>query len=103
MGRNYIAERTWADPKQRAAQKALKRQRNDKRSAAIALADTRIRERLSVCWVKGCGKLNPGDWLHCCSEQCYRSMLKELDRRAEVKEARRQGVPVAEYRKQNRQ
>lgn len=100
MGRNYIAERTWADPKERAAQKVLKRERDRKRRAAEALGTAQYLERSSVCWVKGCGSPSCIDWMGCCSESCFRVMLKELDRREEVKQARRQGIPVAEYRKQ---
>lgn len=100
MGRNYIAERTWADPKERAAQKALQRERNWERRVAEALADAAVRERLSVCWIKGCGKPTSPDWIGCCGEQCHEAMLKELDRREEVKQARLEGIPVAEYRKQ---
>lgn len=100
MGRNYIAENTWADPKERAAQKTLKRKRDRKRRAAAALGTAQALARSRVCWVKGCGKSTGTGWMNCCSEQCYYLMLKELDRREQVKKARRQGIPVAEYRKQ---
>ncbi len=99
MGRNYIAERTWANPKERAAQKTLQRERVRKKRSAEALGDAMVRERLSVCWIKGCGKPTSPGWMGCCGEQCHKAMLKELDRREEVKQARRQGIPVAEYRK----
>jgi hypothetical protein len=100
VGRNYIAERTWADPKQRAAHKAVQRERDRMQRTADALGAAQYRERSRVCWVKGCDKPSSPDWMGCCSEQCHRVMLKELDRRDEVKQARRQGIPVAEYRKQ---
>lgn len=100
MGRNYIAERTWADPRERAAQKVLKRERERKRRATEAQGLAQYLERASVCWMKGCGKPSGPDWPSCCSESCYRAMLKELDRRYEVRQARLQGIPVAEYRKQ---
>lgn len=102
MGRNYVAERTWANPRERAAQKALKRERDRKRHIAEALDDARYRERSSICSVKGCDKPSSLDWMGCCGEQCHKAMLKELDRREEVKQARRQGIPVVEYRKQIR-
>ncbi len=100
MGRNYIAERTWANPKERAAQKALQRDRDRKKRAAEALGAALALERGSVCWVKGCDKPTSPGWMGCCGEQCHKVMLNELDRREEVKQARRQGIPVAEYRKQ---
>lgn len=100
MGRNYIAERTWADPKERAAQKGLKRERKRKRGAERSQGLAQYLVRAGACWIKGCGRPTSPGWMGCCGEQCHKAMLKELDRRAEVKQARRQGVPVAEYRKQ---
>lgn len=101
MGRNYIKERTWADPKERAAQKSLKRERQRKRRIAEIQSLKQYLKRSSVCWVKGCGKPTNVEWLDCCSELCHAARTKELDRRAEVKEARQRGIPVAEFRKQN--
>lgn len=100
MGRNYIAERTWADPRERAAQKALKNERIRKKRAAESREAAAAQRRDAVCWVKGCDKRTVPGWMGCCGEPCYHTMLKELDRRDEVKQARRQGIPVAEYRKQ---
>lgn len=99
-GRNYVAERTIADPRVRAAWKARKRELERKRRAAAALGDAKIAERLAVCWVRDCGNSVTGDWMGCCSSECYYAMLRELERQDEVKKARLLGVPVAEYRKQ---
>lgn len=42
----------------------------------------------------------PEEWSWpCCSEACSKALAAELDRRAEVHEARRLGMPVATYRK----
>lgn len=100
MSRNYIAERTIADPKERAAWKTRKRELERKRRSAAALGAAQIAARLEVCWVRTCGKSVNGEWMRCCSAECYNAMLRELERREEVKKARLLGVPVAEYRKQ---
>lgn len=100
MGRNYIAERTWATPAARAAQKALKAQQVRQKARREAAADAAVMKRLAVCWVKGCDKPVTFGWPSCCSEQCHTSMLAELERRDEVKQAKKLGIRVAEYRKQ---
>ena len=100
MGRNYIAERTIADPKARAAWKARMRELERKRLAAATLGAAQIASRLEVCWVRNCGNSVTGEWMSCCSAECYDVMLGELERRDEVKKARLLGVPGAEYRKQ---
>lgn len=100
MGRNYIAERTIADPKERAAWKTRTRELERKRRAAAALGAAQIAARLEVCWVRTCGKSVTGEWMGCCSAECYDAMLRELKRRDEVKKARLLGMPVAEHRKQ---
>ena len=102
MGRNFIAERTWADPKERAAQKALKAQRERQAKAADTQALAAYRERSKWCAVKGCDKPAANGWMGCCSEQCMNAWLKEVERRSEVKEARKLGIPVAVYRQQLR-
>ena len=62
VGRNFIAERTWANPKERAAQKAAKAQRERQARAAEVQALAAVRERSKWCRVKGCGKPTATDW-----------------------------------------
>ena len=100
MGRNYIAERTIADPRVRAATKVRMRELERKRRVAEARGAAQIAARLELCWVRNCGNSVTGDWMGCCNAECYNAVLRELERRDEVKKARPLGVPVAEYRKQ---
>ena len=68
----------------------------------LAVALAAYRERSKWCAVKGCDKPAAIGWMGCCSEQCMNAWLKEVERRSEVKEARKLGIPVAVYRQQLR-
>ena len=68
MGRNYIAERTYADPKARKAEKVRKAQRAVARKRADAAGVSAYLERTKWCSAK-CGQL-AGKWMNCCSEAC---------------------------------
>lgn len=97
MGRNYISERAITDPVQRAERK----RRKAKIAAAERAADAAYLERAKWCRT-GCGQpvtTSPVSWLPCCSEACWNAWNVELTRREEVRAARREGIPVAEYRK----
>lgn len=101
MGRDYIGERTIADPRLRAAEKARRRRRAAQRRAAEAAALARYKERARWCTVPGCGQPSTtgenGFW-PCCSEACMQRWEAELQRRDEVARARRLGIPVAQLR-----
>ena len=71
-----------------------------KHRAAEVQALAAVRECSKWCRVKGCGKPTATDWGGCCGEQCWNAWLKEVERRSEVKEARKLGIPVAVYRQQ---
>ena len=74
MGRNYIAERTIADPRERAAAKAAKKRHERQRHAAEAAALARYKERAKWCRAPGCDKPATGGedgWWPCCSEACH--------------------------------
>jgi hypothetical protein len=75
---------------------AMRRERKRKRDEAIVAAPTP--ERMKICI--HC-KLHPriSDFWPCCSKICYDANWKELERRDEVKAARREGIPVAEWRR----
>lgn len=74
MGRNYITERTIADPRERAAAKAAKKRRDRQRRAAEAAALACAKERDKWCRASGCDKpATTGDdgWWPCCCEECH--------------------------------
>jgi hypothetical protein len=101
MGRDYIGERTIADPRLRAAEKARRRRQAAQRRAAEAAALARYKERTRWCAVPGCGQPRSGGesgFWPCCSQACLQRWEAELERRDEVALARRQGLPVAALR-----
>ncbi len=73
MGRDYIGERTIADPRMRAAEQARRRRLAAQRRAAEAAALARYKERARWCRVPGCGQPSAGGvfgFWPCCSEAC---------------------------------
>lgn len=74
MARNYITERSWADPRERAIARRRKREAAKKRKAAEAVALAAYVERSKWCRAKGCQNLAKGGddgWWPCCSEACF--------------------------------
>jgi len=77
MGRNYILERTIADPKARASHMGARMRARSKRLKAEQAALAAYRERARWC-ANGCGKFvatgdqdGNGSWIPCCSEACF--------------------------------
>jgi hypothetical protein len=101
VGRDYIGERTIADPRERAVERRRSRERTRKRAAAARAARARYREKRRWCVVPGCGRPSTtgeaGFW-PCCSQACTQRWEVELQRREEVAQARRLGIPVAQLR-----
>lgn len=101
MGRDYIGERTIADPRERAVERRRRRERTRERAAAARAALARYREKCRWCVVPGCGRPSAtgeaGFW-PCCSQACTQRWEVELQRREEVAQARRLGIPVAQLR-----
>lgn len=105
MGRDYIGERTIADPRMRAAEQARRRRLAAQRRAAEAAALARYKERARWCRVPGCGQPSAGGvfgFWPCCSEACMQRWQEELQRREDVAQARRLGIPVAQLRASHR-
>lgn len=74
MGRNYIAERTIADPRERAIAKRHKKEAAKKRKALEAKSLEQYLERVKFCHAKGCENLAIGGengWWPCCCESCF--------------------------------
>lgn len=102
MGRNYIAERTIADPRARATAQRAKRERQRTRAAADRASLAQYLARADQCAAPRCDKPAPAEgnaWWPCCCEECATAWAAELQRREERAAARRQGIPVAEYRR----
>lgn len=81
MGRNYIAERTIADPRERAAAKRQKAEAARKKKAQEAQSMAAYLERTKRCRNKGCMNLAVGGengWYPCCSEACLRQWNESL-------------------------
>lgn len=97
MGRNYISERAITDPVQKAQRKRKKAKIAATERASLAAYLARAK------WCStGCGKpitTSPVSWFPCCSETCWKAWNAELTRREEIRAARKQGIPVKEYRK----
>lgn len=73
MGRNYIAERTIADPRERAVAKRHKKEVARKKKAQEEKSLASYLERAKYCRAKGCTNLAVGGeegWWPCCSESC---------------------------------
>lgn len=73
MGRNYIAEKTIADPRQRAAELAKRKREKDARRAVDRASLAAYLERSKWCR-NDCGRLalgGPEGWYPCCSEACW--------------------------------
>lgn len=74
MGRNYIAERTITDPRERAIAKRQKKEATRKKKAQEAKSLAAYLERAKYCRNKGCTNLATGgehSWYPCCSEACW--------------------------------
>lgn len=74
MGRNYIAERTIADPRERAIAKRKKQEAAKRKKAREAKSLEQYLERAKWCQAKGCENLAKGGedgWWPCCSEACW--------------------------------
>lgn len=74
MGRNYIAERTIADPRERAIAKRHKTEAAKRKKATEQKSLEQYLERTKYCQAKGCENLAVGGengWLPCCSEACF--------------------------------
>ena len=74
MGRNYIAERSYADPRERAVAKRRKKDAARKKKAQEARSLAAYLERDKYCRNKGCNNLAVGGekgWWPCCSEACW--------------------------------
>jgi hypothetical protein len=83
MGRNYIAERTIADPRVRAAVKRKKEADIRRRRAAEAASLASYVERSKWCKA-GCGNLaigGVGGWWPCCSQECWSVWNEKLQSR----------------------
>jgi hypothetical protein len=102
VGRNYIRERTISDPRERAADKKQRATKARQRRLAEAASIARFAERSKWC-ATGCGQPASPSWMGCCSEGCFQKWMREADRRDEVRQARKVGVPVAEWRKLNKE
>ena len=100
MGRDYIGERTIADPRERAIEKRRRARAARERRVAEARALAAFKDRIRWC-IMGCGEPRQrleDDWWPGCSEKCHIEWLAKLERKEEVKQARRLGIPVAEFR-----
>lgn len=80
---------------------AARQARRETEALAIAAA---ARATPASCWTCK-GEMPDGiepaqSWWPCCTEMCHAARELELARRQEVREARRIGVPVAEFRAQ---
>lgn len=95
MGRDYIGERAIVDPVMRAARKRAKAAKAKAERDSMAA----YVQRSKVCRIKGCGKPTTPEWVFCCSESHWNEWLALADRKEEGAQARRLGIPVAEYRK----
>lgn len=74
MGRNYIAERTIADPRERAAARRRKIDAAKKKKSQEAESLAAYLERTKYCRNKGCTNIALGGedgWWPCCSESCF--------------------------------
>lgn len=74
MGRNYISERTIADPRERAIVKRHKTDAARKKKIQEAKSIAAYLERTKYCRNKGCKNLPVGGeqgWYPCCSEACF--------------------------------
>lgn len=81
MGRNYIGERTIADPREKAANKVRKKRQEVKRQRAERAALAAYIERSRWCRRKGCEQLavgGEGGWWPCCSEACHQAWFDSL-------------------------
>lgn len=81
----------------------IERSRADRRKARDAAFQSSLSNRPPpTCLAKGCDKPpagGPEGWFPCCSKECHDAWQIELERAEERREARRQGIPVAELRK----
>lgn len=101
MGRDFIGERTIADPRERAAGHARRRRQAAAQRRAEAAALLRYQARARLCHAAGCSRpASTGEEsaYPCCSAACLTRWTAALERRDEVRQARRLGMPVAEYR-----
>ncbi|MDP9897389.1 hypothetical protein J2W32_006454 [Variovorax boronicumulans] len=78
---------------------AARKTRRELEARAIAAA---ARATPPSCWICK-GEMPEGiesaeSWWPCCTQKCHAARELELDRREEVREARRMGLPVAEFR-----
>jgi len=74
MGRNYIAERTIVDPRERAIEKRHKKEATKKKKLTEAQSMAAYLERAKRCRNKGCQNLAVGGeegWYPCCCEACF--------------------------------
>lgn len=74
MGRDYIGERTIADPKLRAAEKVRKQAAAKKKRIREQQGMAAYLERAKWCKAKGCDNLattGEDGWWPCCSEECF--------------------------------
>lgn len=81
MGRNYIGERTIADPRERAIAKRQKNEAARKKKAQEAKSLESYLERAKYCRAKGCSSLAVGGeegWWPCCSESCHAKWTASL-------------------------
>lgn len=81
MGRNYIAERTIADPRERAIAKRHKQDAARKRRAAEAKSLAAYLERTKWCQAPGCDQPavgGEGGWWPCCCEECWEKWNSSL-------------------------
>lgn len=91
MGRNYILERTIADPTVRAAEKAARKLASARRLRSERVATAAYMERARWC-ANGCGKpVASGDdgWVPCCSEVCHCQWEAAVSAQFDAQEARR--------------
>lgn len=102
MGRNYIAERTIADPRARATAQRVVRERLRKRAAADRASLAQYLARAGQCAATRCdtaASTEGNPWWPCCCESCATAWTAAQQRRDERKAAQRQGIPVAEFRR----
>lgn len=95
MSRNYIRERTIADPKERATFKAERKRAKAKRLKAEQASIAAYLERAKWC-ANGCGKPvaagdedGNGSWIPYCSEGCHGAWLEAVRRKFQATQVRR--------------
>ncbi|MGN5480238.1 hypothetical protein ACTMU2_35900 (plasmid) [Cupriavidus basilensis] len=91
MGRNYILERTIADPRTRAVHKTARKRAKVKRLQSERAATAAYLDRARWC-ANGCGKpvaTGENGWTPCCSEACHGQWVAVVAAHFDSQQARR--------------